>query len=113
MTRKLVYIAGPVSAYGANHHNAVRIQSQNVARAMRIAEDVLLDGFFPFIPHLTHFFHIQARTDYGELYYEWDNAFLLKCDILFKYAPSPGADAEEALAWEHGIPVVHSFDELI
>ncbi len=113
MTRKLVYVAGPVSAYGENHHNAVRVQAQNVNRAMEVAEEVLLAGFFPFIPHLTHFFHIQAKADYGKLYYEWDNAILRKCDVLLKFAPSPGADAEEQLAFVLGIPVVYTVDELI
>ncbi len=113
MTRKLVYVAGPVSAYGANHHDASRIHSQNVDRAITVGEEVLRAGFFPFIPHLDFFFHLRAQEDYGDLYYEWDNVILLRCDAVLKYASSPGADAEETLAIEHGIPVAYTVNELV
>ena len=112
MKEILVYVAGPVSAYGASHHDAVRVQTQNVERGIDVGMEVLVAGFYPFIPHLTHYFHLRAPEDYGALYYEWDNVVLRRCDVLLKFASSRGADAEEELAKSLGIPVVYSVEEL-
>ena len=110
--RPLVYIAGPITAYGASVHDAARIMQQNVNRAMEVAWEVTQLGFFCFIPHLAYYFHIRASEDLGDLYYAWDNEILRRCDAVFKFAPSPGADSEEALAKSLGIPVAYSLEEL-
>ena len=112
MRNILVYVAGPVSAYGADHHDAVRVQTQNVERGIDVGIEVLEAGFFPFVPHLTHYFHLRTPRDFGKLYYEWDNVLLRRCDVLLKFAPSRGADAEEKLARSLGLPVVYSVEEL-
>ncbi len=120
MSKKLlVYIAGPYTARELGPHvkhplhDAVRVQTQNVEAAIDAGLAVLTHGHCPFIPHLTHYVHLRAPSDFGELYYELDNVVLKRCDVLYKFGDSPGADAEEALAKKLGIPVVYSVGELV
>ncbi len=80
---------------------------------MEVAWEVIQLGFFCFIPHLTYYFHVWAPGDLSDLYYAWDNEILRRCDAVFKFASSPGADKEEELARSLDIAVVHSLPELM
>jgi len=98
-----VYVAGPYTKgdVSRNVHNA--IVTGNNLRAL---------GFTPFIPHLTHFWHMILEHDI-DYWYRYDLEWLGKCDALFRIpGESYGADKEVERAKELGIPVFTSFEEI-
>ena len=97
-----VYCAGPYSN-GSESHN-VRI-------ALEAAEVLLRRGYEPYVPHLSHFWHLLFPHSY-EAWMELDFAFLEVCDALFRLpGESPGADREVEAAKKWGIPVWLSLDD--
>lgn len=92
--RLAIYVAGPYSPTFATTHNAARVAHQNTMRAINIGIKIIEKGHYPFIPHLSHFIHLNADKDYGKWYYDYDNVWLDKCDALFYMGPSTGADEE-------------------
>lgn len=98
-----VYVAGPYTKGDV---------AVNVKNAIVAGDNLRALGFTPFIPHLTHFWHlVQAHNI--EYWYAYDMEWLEKCDAVFRLpGESKGADAEEARARELGIPVFTSFAEL-
>lgn len=101
--RARIYVAGPYTKgdVAANTSNAIRAGNQ------------LADlGYAPFVPHLTHFWHIQHQRPY-QFWCDLDNEFLPFCDGLVRLpGESSGSDAEVALANRLAIPVFHSIEEL-
>lgn len=92
-----VYIAGPYT----NGDVAV-----NVRNAIEVGQKLLSLGYAPFIPHLTHFWHIIFPNNYRK-WLEVDAEFLLCCDYVIRLPGlSSGADEECQLAALHNIPVV-------
>lgn len=91
-----VYIAGPYSA-----RTKKQVQ-ENVEAAMTAGAELLRMGHTPFIPHLTHYFHLfttaQGQPFTYEDYMEWDDVWLRLCDALLYLVPSPGADKERQTA---------------
>ena len=69
-----VYIAGP---YSAKTKAQVKL---NVEAAMRAGAQLLRMGHTPFIPHLTHYFHVFTTAEGTpfsyEDYMEWDDVWL-------------------------------------
>ena len=49
---KHIFIAGP---YAGD-------QAVNVRRAIEVANKLLLRGYVPYVPHLTHFWDFNSRT---------------------------------------------------
>jgi hypothetical protein len=94
--REKIYVAGPYTKgdVAENVHNAIKAANQ------------LADlGFAPFVPHLTHFWHLVMQRPY-EFWLELDNQFLPHCDALLRIpGESSGADEECSLAQTLGIPV--------
>lgn len=98
-----IYVAGPYTKGDIAKNVRDAILMGNTLRAM---------GFTPFVPHLTHFWHMLISHDI-DYWYEYDMEWLGKCDALFRLpGESTGADAEEARAQELGIPVFHDLHEL-
>lgn len=98
-----VYVAGPYSKGDV---------ALNVRAAIDAANAVVELGHVPYIPHLTHFWHLVSPKPY-EWWLEYDNVWLLECDVVLRIAgESTGADAEVKLAEERGIPVVYGLEEL-
>ncbi len=94
-----VYVAGPYT----NGDVAV-----NVRNAIQAGVQLLDAGHHPFIPHLSHFIHMQSPRPY-EVWIALDNAFLPNCDALIRLpGKSSGADDEADLARELGITVYPS-----
>ena len=71
---KYIYIAGPYS-------NGDPVL--NVRLAIQTAERLVARGFIPFIPHLTMFWHLLL-PHYINYWYEYDLAWLDKCDGLLR-----------------------------
>lgn len=99
-----IYVAGPYTKGDV---------AQNVRNAIETGNNLRSLGFTPFIPHLTHFWHllIPHGIDY---WYAYDLEWLEQCDALFRLpGESTGADREVERAREMGLPVFTNFEELI
>lgn len=98
-----VYIAGPYTK------GDVAI---NVNRVIQAADKLLALGFIPYVPHLTHFWHLISPHPY-ETWLDIDNAFLVLCDCVLRLpGESSGADKEVELAKAKGIPVYYNIEEI-
>lgn len=96
-----VYIAGPYSKGDT---------AMNVRTAIMAASGLMDRGFAPFVPHLTHLWHMVSPRPYED-WMKLDSQFLPCCDILLRLpGESPGADAEVGVAQEMDIPVY--FDDI-
>lgn len=84
-----VYIAGPYTLGDV---------AQNVAAAIEAGNAVMNAGHTPFVPHLTHFWHLLYPHPY-ETWLAYDNMWLIVCDAVIRLpGKSLGADQEEQLA---------------
>ena len=84
-----IFIAGPYSKGDV---------VVNVQNAIHAANKLLALGHTPFIPHLTHFWHLITPKPYEE-WVEIDKAWLYVCDALLRLpGESPGADNELEIA---------------
>ena len=100
-----IYVAGPYSKGDI---------AVNVRKAIEAGDKLAELGHIPFVPHLTHLWHLVSPKPYD---------FWLKLDItiLEQWAEalirlpgeSKGADMEVARAKELGIPVYYSLDDLM
>lgn len=92
----------------------------NITRQFNFSKELLELGYYPYMPLLTHF--LELYTHFPEhKWLELDFVYLKTCDAVLRIKPadengveipSPGADKEEALARELGIPIFYSIDEL-
>ena len=98
-----IYIAGPYTK------GDVAI---NVRSAILAGNRVLEKGHIPYIPHLTHFWHLL----YPRPWSDWlmiDKEFLKLCDCVWRLpGDSNGADEEVALAINLNIPIFYSFEDI-
>ncbi len=113
--RLLVYVAGPYTPTGGGDIDTlVRELEHNLCRAVEAAEAVLCRGHVPIIPH-THTNGYARRTVLPQtsgLYYHWDKEVLARCDAIYRYAHSFGADREWRWAKEMGLLRVSKVEEL-
>lgn len=98
-----IYIAGPYT----NGDTAL-----NVRNAIYAGSFVANLGHFPFIPHLTHFWHMLIPEEY-EFWLEQDMEWLKVCDALLRLdGESSGADREMTLAASLGMRIYNSVFEI-
>ena len=111
MTEPLfIYVAGPYTPRGNDIHDAAREANLNVRVAIQIGIELIKKGHFAFIPHLTHFIHLEMGDNIAlpnTFWYEYDLKWLAKCNALYYIAPSTGANIELKWAREHGLQVFH------
>lgn len=99
-----IYVAGPYSKGDV---------AMNVRAAIEAAEELTRQGFVPYVPHLTHFWHLMSPHSI-DFWYAYDNEWLPVCDGLLRLpGVSSGADAECQLMRDLGKPVFFSLDELV
>ena len=85
----------------------------NVHRVIEIADKIVAIGHTPFVPHLTHLWHLVSPKP-AEFWYEYDMAFLSFCDALLRVdGDSVGADNEVKQAKMWCIPIYYSLEELL
>lgn len=98
-----IYIAGPYTKGDV---------AVNVRRAIEEADWLLSLGCTPYLPHLTHFWHLicpRAYEDWMALDLEW----LGVCHAIYRLSgESTGADSEVDSAGRMGMPVLRSRDEV-
>lgn len=101
---KYIYIAAPYTKGDP---------AENTRKAISAGDKLLSMGYCPFIPHLSHYWHLQHPNHY-ETWMEYDFAWLDKCDALVRLnGYSPGADREVAHAEKSGKPVFMGLSEFI
>lgn len=99
-----VYIAGPYTKGDV---------AANVYEAIKYAHLLADLGCYPFVPHLTHFWHLVFQRPY-EYWLNLDNQFLPCCDVLLRIpGESNGADKEVELANSLDIPVFYEWNHFI
>ena len=98
-----VYIAGPYTKGDV---------VLNVRWAILIADQVLERGHVPYVPHLTHFWHLLVPHTW-ETWLALDLEWLRDCDVVLRLpGESVGADLEVAEALKLGIRVVYRIEDL-
>lgn len=98
-----IYIAGPYSKGDV---------AQNVKAAVMGGDYVTRLGHVPYIPHLTHFWHLLMAHEY-QFWLDYDLVWLAECDAILRLSgESAGADAEVEFAKSRGMPVFHSVFEI-
>ena len=98
-----VYVAGPYSSDPV-------IGTRN---AIRAGDILWSNGHYPFIPHLTHFWHFLIPHDYSE-WLAYDIEWLKQCDALVRLTgESGGADEEVLTAVTLGIPVYYGVEAFL
>ena len=108
--RAKVYVAGPYTRGDVAGPYTRGDVAVNVRNAILAADRLADMGFAPFVPHLTHFWHLVSPRDY-EFWLRLDLQFLPHCDAVFRLpGESNGADKEVELAVKLGIPV---FDDIL
>jgi len=102
-TDKLIYIAAPYTLFDP---------VQNTHRVIIVADELIFDGFIPYIPHLTLLWHLVSPRN-AQFWYDYDYHLLKRCDAVLRIlGDSVGADKEVELAKEWRIPVFYSIEEL-
>ncbi len=93
----IIYIAGPYTKGDV---------AENVARAIAIGHEIMDLGHTPYVPHLSHFMHLQRQRRYED-WMRVDFELIKRCDVLVRIeGESAGSDAEIDLANQLEIPVV-------
>jgi hypothetical protein len=98
-----IYVAGPYTKGDV---------AKNVHKAIEVGNNLRALGHTPFIPHLTHFWHllIPHEVDY---WYVYDIEWLLECDAVFRIeGESNGADTEVETAKINDMPVYTSYADV-
>lgn len=86
--------------------------AENVRNAILVGNNLRALGHTPFIPHLTHFWHMIVPHEY-DYWMDYDIEWLLECDAVFRIeGESKGADMEVEIAAKYDIPVYKSFLEI-
>lgn len=94
--KPLIYIAGPYTKGDVE---------LNVRNALAMAEKVIQKGGLPFVPHLSHFWHLTFPKAL-QWWYAYDIQLLKRCDGLVRLmGESEGADQEVVIAIDLRIPV--------
>lgn len=102
-----IYVAGPYS-----RSEQFPDMAANVRVAIGMGDRLLAMGHAPFIPHLTHFWHMLCPHPY-EAWLVYDREWLLVCDAILRMpGDSPGADREVEWAREAGLLVFNGIQEL-
>lgn len=84
----------------------------NVRNGILAGDELAKRGHVPFIPALTHFWHMLCPHEY-EFWLEQDFEWVRVCDALFRVpGESKGADREVDLANSLGKPVYYRLDEV-
>lgn len=108
-----IYVAGPYTPIDSNLHDAPRIASKNVNNAIKAGIEIIKKGHIPFIPHLTHYIHLESDDPFSkEIYYEYDMTWLKLCDALLYLGSSPGADNELEIAKKLNFKIYYKIEDI-
>jgi nucleoside 2-deoxyribosyltransferase len=107
---KRIYLAGPYS------HKTWHERVANVAQAREAMVQLLAAGFAVFCPHtMTEKLEHDERLTYNH-FMDNDLEWLATCDgilMLKGWFESRGSKIEHDFAWDHGINVFHSVEDVV
>lgn len=104
VTRKRVYISGPLTSSGD--------PSENVNVAMDAARSLIALGYAPLCPHLTWFIDPKCEIPHAT-WIDIDLPWVAMSEAVLRLPGSScGADQECREAFNRGIPVFHSIEDL-
>jgi hypothetical protein len=104
MTKPKIYVAGPYT---------IGDVALNVRAAVDAGEALLKAGFAPYVPHLSHFWHMLHPHTYVE-WLAFDREWLRSCDaLLLLPGESKGAEDEAQTAYNMRIPVFETVEQVI
>jgi hypothetical protein len=85
----------------------------NIREAILMADKLIELGHIPYIPHLTHFWHLISPKEY-RFWLEYDNNFIdyWAEGLLRLNNSSAGADGEVTRAQKVGIPIYYDIKDL-
>ena len=102
--RRRIYIAGPLSTGD---------RLANVQLACAVGRELIVLGYAPLIPHLTHYMDCTDELGHAT-WLDVDLPWVEVADGLLRLpGPSKGADMEEERAEARGIPIYLSKQELL
>ena len=95
-----IYVAGPYTKGDV---------AENVRKAIEVGNNLRALGHTPYIPHLTHFWHMIYPHEY-QYWMDLDIEWLLQCDALFRIpGESAGADIEVEIAGKYDLLIYTSY----
>jgi Domain of unknown function (DUF4406) len=98
-----IYVAGPYTKGDV---------ALNVRRSIEAGNNIAALGHTPFIPHLTHFWHMLFPREI-DFWYKQDMEWLKICDVVYRLeGESHGTDEEIKVAKTIDIPVFTDYAEL-
>ena len=108
--KRHVYVAGPLTKPDP---------FANVHQAVKVAEELRLAGFVPFVPHLNVLWAMVDPSPTYQNWIDWCLAWIERCDFLVRIpGESSGSDIEWEYAGSLGKPryllkrVVHAGNEV-
>lgn len=107
-----IYIAGPYVPKNCSMHDASRIANHNVRNAIRKFIELERCGHEPFVPHLSHFIHIELDEDLSpDFWYNYDLSFIEHWAeaiyMLEGWELSTGSNLELTRAKELGLKIMY------
>jgi hypothetical protein len=108
-----IYVAGPYTPVNTSLHNAAQVAHANTKAAIQAGIELIQKGHIPFVPHLTHFLHLESEEPFpASFYYEYDMVWLGFCDALYYIGSSNGADRELKWAEDNGLLIFRDIKEV-
>jgi len=87
--------------------------ADNVRLQINFADKLMDEGFYPYVPLLTHFQHLVHHREYND-WLDQCMVWVESCDCLLRIGgDSAGADKEIQHAKDVGIPIFYTIDNLL
>ena len=112
---KRVYIAGKLSDSGDTGRSPSKVVCEyitNLSNMLFGADDLVMLGFFPYVPRLDFLIGLYGGAWPEHRYRDLSMSFLEVCDAVLVISESDGVKAEIERANELGILVFYSLEEL-
>jgi hypothetical protein len=85
---------------------------KNLNEHFKIANKLIDLNFAPFVPLLYHYLEINQIREY-DVWLDIDLEWLKQSDVMLRLpGESAGADMEEKIAYDYGIPVFYNIKDL-
>ncbi len=111
--RYRIYVAGPYSPKNCDLHTAIAQGYRNTEKAIEVGIELIKKGHLVYIPHLSHFLHINKNCPLNVKWYEFDNSFIDDwANALFYISSSKGADEELKRAKKLGLRIFTVLSEV-
>ena len=106
----VVFVSGPLTNGGTLEKPRIL---ENIREAIRVAEHLLSEGFYPLIPH-TSWYWEEQHSHTQEEWLEYCVALMRRCDVVYRMdGVSSGADFEVNTCQDDDIPVFTTISQLL